>query len=203
MTIIPILLFVISSSLDNFAVAFAYGVKNIKIGFLSNLVIALISSLGTFLSMSLGVLLLDIFSLKSANMLGAAILLFLGIYFILDFYKSKKIKNDNNIYDNAMPTTVLKSPEIADIDKSGSIDFKESFILAAALALNNIALGITASIAGLSISLTTIFTFIFSLILIPLGIYLSKRFIKSSLGSNAGLFSGLLILLLSIIEFFK
>lgn len=200
MTIIPILLFVVSASLDNFAVAIAYGTKNIKIGFLSNLVIALVSSLGTFLSMIFGTFILNIFSIKSANMLGSSILLFLGIYFIIDFYKTKK---STNIYDTATPSTVLKAPEIADIDKSGSIDFKESFILAAALALNNVALGITASIAGLSIVLTTIFTFIFSLILIPLGLYLAKKLVNNFLGTNAGLFSGLLILALSIIEFLK
>lgn len=200
MTIIPILLFVVSASLDNFAVAIAYGTKNIKIGFLSNLVIALVSSLGTFLSMIFGTFILNIFSIKSANMLGSSILLFLGIYFIIDFYKTKK---STNIYSAATPSTVLKAPEIADIDKSGSIDFKESFILAAALALNNVALGITASIAGLSIVLTTIFTFVFSLILIPLGLYLAKKLVNNFLGTNAGLFSGLLILALSIIEFLK
>lgn len=200
MTIIPILLFVVSASLDNFAVAIAYGTKNIKICFLSNLVIALVSSLGTFLSMIFGTFILNIFSIKSANMLGSSILLFLGIYFIIDFYKTKK---STNIYDTATPSTVLKAPEIADIDKSGSIDFKESFILAAALALNNVALGITASIAGLSIVLTTIFTFVFSLILIPLGLYLAKKLVNNFLGTNAGLFSGLLILALSIIEFLK
>ena len=43
-----------SSNVDNFAVAVAYGVKKLRIGILSNCLIALVSALGTLLSLSVG-----------------------------------------------------------------------------------------------------------------------------------------------------
>lgn len=44
----------VSSNIDNFAVGIASGVKNIKIGILANLVIAIFSAIGAYLSMSAG-----------------------------------------------------------------------------------------------------------------------------------------------------
>ena len=44
----------VSSNIDEFAVAVAYGIKKVRISSSANLLIAIISSLGTFLSMSIG-----------------------------------------------------------------------------------------------------------------------------------------------------
>ncbi|ORX22526.1 sporulation membrane protein YtaF, partial [Thermoanaerobacterium sp. PSU-2] len=54
MHVISSLLFSISANIDNFTVAIAYGIKKIRIGILSNLLIALVSGIGTFLSMFIG-----------------------------------------------------------------------------------------------------------------------------------------------------
>ncbi|MGL4452639.1 MAG: sporulation membrane protein YtaF [Sarcina sp.] len=202
MTLIPIILFVLSASLDTFVVSLAYGIKNIRIGFLSNLVIAFISALGTFLSMLFGSMLINIIPIKSANLLGALVLLILGVYFILDYKKTKNAHASECLCSDGScsPRAILKSPEIADADKSGSIDLKESVALSLALTLNNFALGLAASITGLDISLTCIITFIFSIILIPLGIYVSKRFLNKFIIEKGSLISGIIILFLALIE---
>ena len=206
MTLIPIILFVLSTSIDTFVVSLAYGMKNIKIGFLSNLVIAFISALGTFLSMFLGYILINIISLKLANLIGALVLLILGVYFILDYRKSKNAQ----IYSSYLcskeknsPHKILKFPEIADTDNSGSIDLKESVILSLALTINNLALGLAASITGLDIYLTSIITFIFSIILVPFGIYISKKFLNKFIVEKGSLISGVIILFLALIEAFN
>ena len=206
MTLIPIILFVLSTSIDTFVVSLAYGMKNIKIGFLSNLVIAFVSALGTFLSMFLGHILINIISLKLANLIGALVLLILGVYFILDYRKSKNAQ----IYSSYLcskeknsPHKILKFPEIADTDNSGSIDLKESVILSLALTINNLALGLAASITGLDIYLTSIITFIFSIILVPFGIYISKKFLNKFIVEKGSLISGVIILFLALIEAFN
>ena len=198
MNILAILLFVFSSSFDIFTVAIAYGLKNIKINISSNLVIAIISSLGTFLSMKLGTALTTILPEKSAAIIGSIILLLLGMYFIFDYYKQIKIyKPDPYCDDVKSPICILDKPEIADTDKSGTIEFKESFMLSIALALNNIGLGIGASIAGLNITITTLITFIFSIIIIPLGLYCSRKFLNNKLGEKGSLISGILLIVLA------
>lgn len=205
-SLIPIILFVLSASIDNFTVSVAYGCKNIKIGFLSNLVIALISALGTFLSMFFGKALLNMFTIDTANIIGAGALFIIGIYFLFDYIKetrkcpSKKPCSEIMKNENASASNILKCPEIADVDKSGTIELKESIMLAIALSLNNLALGIAASIAGLNLEITVILTFIFSLILIPLGIILSQKFFGKFLGKKGSLISALIIIALSIIN---
>lgn len=202
MTLIPIILFVLSASLDTFVVSLAYGIKNIRIGFLSNLVIAFISALGTFISMLFGSMLINIIPIKSANLLGALVLLILGVYFILDYRKTKNAQAPECLCSdgNSHPKEMLKFPEMADTDKSGSIELRESIALSLALTINNFALGLAASVTGLDISLTSIITFIFSIILIPFGIYVSKRFLNKFIVEKSSLISGIIILFLALIE---
>lgn len=203
MNIVAIFLFVLSSSLDIFTVALAYGFKNIKINFSSNIIIAFISSLGTFLSMKLGILFVDIFPSRIINQLGSIILLCIGIYFFLQYFKNRNTSTSINYVNDKSPTFLLESPEIADTNKSGKIEFKESFMLSIALSLNNVGLGIGASIAGLNILFTTITTFIFSILIIPLGFYSSKKLLKrTNLYNKGSLISAIIIIMLAIITFF-
>ena len=197
MSFLSILLFVIAASLDILVVSLAYGLKDIKINFSSTLVIASISALGTFISMILGKFLVDLIPVKLGDIIGGLVLLLLGFYF-----KEKKILTSHNSENNSSPTFILENPEVADKDKSGNIDFKESLALSLALALNNFGLGIGASISGLNIAFTTISTFIISLIFISLGFYLSKTIKSKNISKNSNLIAGIIIIILSLFIIF-
>ena len=202
MSFLSILLFVIAASLDILVVSFAYGLKNIKINFSSTLVIASISALGTFISMILGKFLVDLIPVKLGDIIGGLVLLLLGFYSIYSYFKEKKILTSHNSENNSSPTFILENPEVADKDKSGNIDFKESLALSLALALNNFGLGIGASISGLNIAFTTISTFIISLIFISLGFYLSKTIKSKNISKNSNLIAGIIIIILSLFIIF-
>lgn len=199
-------IFALVVSIDNFTVGIAYGIKKIKINLSSNLLIGLISSLGTLLSMVLGLVIIKVISAKTANLFGCVILLCLGIYFLIDFFRKKfrpkalkpQIKNEFSVYE-----TLLNYPEFADVDKSGNLDVKESILLAFALALNNFGVGIGVGIAGINMLQATIFTFLISLISISVGYIVGQKYLSKLLGSYAGLFSGCLIIILGIYEIFK
>ncbi|MGL5245682.1 MAG: sporulation membrane protein YtaF [Sarcina sp.] len=200
MNIVSIFLFVFSASLDIFIVSLAYGIKNIKINFSSNLVIATISAIGTFISMNLGIILTDFIPNNYAKLLGSLILFLIGVYFLIDYKKEKK--NILKECSTPSPTCILNQPEIADTNKSGSIEFKESFMLSIALSINNFGIGIGASIIGLNILFTTLLTFLFSILLIPFGFYCSKK-ISSKIFKNKGsLISALIIILLALLSIF-
>ncbi|EOU1891823.1 sporulation membrane protein YtaF [Clostridium perfringens] len=199
---LSILLFVIAASLDILVVSLAYGLKDIKINFSSTLVIASISALGTFISMILGKFLVDLIPVKLGDIIGGLVLLALGFYSIYSYFKEKKILTSHNSENNSSPTFILENPEVADKDKSGNIDFKESLALSLALALNNFGLGIGASISGLNIAFTTISTFIISLIFISLGFYLSKTIKSKNISKNSNLISGIIIIILSLFIIF-
>lgn len=211
MSFLSILLFVIATSLDILVVSLAYGLKDIKINFSSTLVIASISALGTFISMILGQFLVDLIPVKLGDIIGGLVLLALGFYSIYSYFKEKKILTSfkekkiltsHNSENNSSPTFILENPEVADKDKSGNIDFKESLALSLALALNNFGLGIGASISGLNIAFTTISTFIISLIFISLGFYLSKTIKSKNISKNSNLIVGIIIIILSLFIIF-
>ena len=202
MSFLSILLFVVAASLDILVVSLAYGLKDIKINFSSTLVIASISALGTFISMILGKFLVDLIPVKLGDIIGGLVLLALGFYSIYSYFKEKKILTSHNSEDNSSPTFILENPEVADKDKSGNIDFKESLALSLALALNNFGLGIGASISGLNIAFTTISTFIISLIFISLGFYLSKTIKSKNISKNSNLIAGIIIIILSLFIIF-
>ncbi|WP_415272558.1 sporulation membrane protein YtaF [Clostridium perfringens] len=202
MSFLSILLFVIAASLDILVVSLAYGLKDIKINFSSTLVITSISALGTFISMILGKFLVDLIPVKLGDIIGGLVLLALGFYSIYSYFKEKKILTSHNSENNSSPTFILENPEVADKDKSGNIDFKESLALSLALALNNFGLGIGASISGLNIAFTTISTFIISLIFISLGFYLSKTIKSKNISKNSNLIAGIIIIILSLFIIF-
>lgn len=201
MNLLATILFVLSASFDVFVVAMSYGFKNIKIKPFINFVISFISSLGTFISMEIGLALTNIIPLSVVNILGSIIMLLLGLYCLLDYRKVlKKSTNhkDRNLNPSS-PIVILEKPEIADTNKSGTIEFKESILLSIALALNNVGLGIGASIAGLHIILTTIVTLIITIILIPLGFLCSKKLLNTWIGKSRSLISGILLIILAVI----
>lgn len=207
MNLLATILFVFSASFDVFVVAMSYGFKNIKIKPSINFVISFISSLGTFISMEVGLALSNIIPLSIVNMLGSIILLLLGLYCLLDYRKVLKksisgntasLKDTKNLNPSS-PMVILEKPEIADTNKSGTIEFKESILLSIALALNNVGLGIGASIAGLHIILTTVVTLIVTIILIPLGFLCSKKLLNTWIGKSGGLISGILLIVLAVL----
>ncbi|MBL4932254.1 sporulation membrane protein YtaF [Clostridium paridis] len=196
MHIISIILFALTSNIDNFTIGIAYGMKKIKVGIFSNLIVAFISAIGTFISMSIGLLISNLLPVRFSNILGAGILVVIGLWFIKDFFTQKKlaISKDNKL------TNLLDNPYGADTNNSGNIDIKESITLAFALTINNLGLGIGASITGLNIQYTTTFTFIFSILTLSLGSLLGNSFLSWLFGRFAPLVSGLIIVVLGIYE---
>lgn len=199
--ILSALLFSLSSNLDNLVVGIAYGLKQIRIGMIPNLIIALVTSTGTFLSMLVGIYITNFLSLTVANRLGAGVIIILGIYFvtqsIIKFYKNNNSKELalKDIYD------MIDYAEKSDIDKSGDINMKEAFLVALGLTFNNLAAGVAASITGVSVPFTVIVTLILSIILITFGEILGSNIIGAILGKYAPLISGILLIILGIIEF--
>ena len=197
------LLFALSSNLDNIVVGIAYGIKKIKIGFLSNLIIGFITSLGTLLSMYAGSYIAKLINPNLANKIGASIIILLGLYFviqsIISMIKDKKfkelaLKDIDDMVDYAVKT---------DKDESGHIGIKEAFIVAFGLTLNNLGNGIAASITGVDIKLTVIFTFILSIAALLLGSLIGNNVIGKICGKYAPLVSGVLLMLLGAIEMFN
>lgn len=198
-------LFVISANIDSFAVGVAYGIKKIKIGILSSVLISVISAAGTFFSMTFGLVIRKCMPVYLSNAFGSIILIAIGVWVIAEDYLKKRITKTQNTYQKKERNEyldLLEHPENADADRSGTIDVKECITLAFALTINNIGLGIGASITGLNILLNTLLTFLFNLFAILLGCRLGNSCFADALGKYATAISGIIIIGLGFYEFF-
>ena len=198
MCLISSILLAFSASLDSLIIGIAYGIKKIRIKLSINIIIALIVTLGTFLSMLLGTILGKFIPRYICNYIGAILLIFVGLWMTLNYFKEQKIsKNYYCDYDE-----ILTKNKTADIDGSGNIELKEAVSLALALSINNFALGIGASMSGISISLTTVFTFIFSVLILILGLKIGNSFLSEIFGKYSGLLSAIIIILMGVFQLF-
>ncbi len=197
MQLLSVFLFSLSANIDSLTVGLAYGMKNIKVDYKSNIVIAIITSLGTFIAMGFGLLSKQFIAAELLSLIGCAILIFLGITMIFNSFKNKKQIDED---DDLKYTDILLRPQIADIDKSGYIDIKESVTLGLALSLNNFGLGVGASATGINIYLTSLCTFILSILCILIGVEVGKKYISKTLRQYADLISGIMILALGLYE---
>ncbi|MFL0198357.1 sporulation membrane protein YtaF [Clostridium sp. WILCCON 0269] len=199
--ILSVLLFSLSSNLDNVVVGIAYGIKNIKIGIFSNLIIAIVTSAGTFLSMSFGTLISNFLPHSITNALGVAAIIILGAYFVIQ--SIIKLKNNTKSKELALKNIddMIEYAEKSDLDCSGDINMREALFVAFGLTFNNLGTGIAASVTGVSIYFTVIATFILSIITIMFGQATGDHILGKLLGKYASLISGILLVILGIIEF--
>ncbi|MBZ9633566.1 sporulation membrane protein YtaF [Clostridium sp. FP1] len=208
MSILSIFLFAISSSSDNLIVGLSYGAKKVRINFMNNFIISFISGIGTFLAMLFGRVLLQLIPLKCSNIIGSGILILLGIYLLINWLRkdidikknTEKVNDDISEFQRYENTLI--NPEIIDTNNSKTIDFKEAIILGIVLCLNNIGLGIGASITGLNIFMTSISSLIFSLAFIPIGYYIGEKVISDKLSRYSEIISICIIMILGVYELF-
>lgn len=198
---LPIFLFAISSNIDNLIVGVAMGVKKLKISIIGNLIIAFVSFIGTYLSMALGGILVSSLSRDLSNYIGGMFLIGAGTWSLISCSR-KNVQSTK--YSISLPSynEYMENPEKADINQSGFIDVKESFILGLALALNNVGVGLGAGISRFDALLTSAFTFVLSIISFLAGFHMGKRILPGSLKKYAESISGWIIVAMGVFQLF-
>lgn len=181
MEILSAILFGLSSNLDNFIIGISYEIGKKKITFLDNLLIAFIGTIGTFLSMEVGKLISSILPNYLSNFLGAFTIVVMGVYFTIQ-------------------SVFKKNSESA---KLKDLNLKTTLVLSLGLTLNNLGVGIAASATGLNIPLVCFLNFILSLLTIFLGQVLGGKVFGRLLGKYGDITSGILLIILGLIEIFN
>jgi putative sporulation protein YtaF len=198
MHLTSVLLIALVSNLDNLAIGISLGIRSTKIPALSNGIIAAITMAGTYLSMNAGEFISGYISSKTTNLLGAAIIVIIGAWSIVNslcLRKGRSTDSDNyeHVYGNRSP---------ADVFHKHVISMKESAGLSIALALNNLATGLGAGATGISPISTTIAVGVFSLLFIRFGSKFGFTVSRSWLGSYSKIVAGILLILIGIYEMF-
>ncbi|MGG4398107.1 manganese efflux pump [Paenibacillus thiaminolyticus] len=175
-----------SSSIDNLGVGLSYGVRNIRINFLSNLFIAVICFLFSMCGIYFGMFIATVLPGILPVVLGAFLLVVIGLRIIL-MAVPRKNQNPNTPSEAASPK---------------SIGFVESTVLGVALSANALTNGIGAGLLGFSPLLISILAAVGSFVTVWAGVAFGIRLThvrigKFTVGQFGTLISGMLLLLVA------
>lgn len=185
MRFFPALLFGISASLDALIVGITYGLRRIRIRLWQNFLISVITLLGTCLSVWLGAVLSPFLPALIAEAAAGTVLILLGAWYLIKSMRHclQKCRKDKNLSVSEMPP---------------GLSLGEALSLGFALSLNNMGIGLSASIAGLLLLPAAIVTFLCSVSFLLFGNLLGRCRIFKQAGVAADFLSGLLLIGLGV-----
>lgn len=195
MQLVPSLLFGISASLDALLVGVSYGIRGVRIQLLQNLFISLVALLGTCLSVGLGGFLTSLLPPIVCNCAGSLILMFLGFYYIAKW--TLAVLQDCS----ADHFSESEEPVLISANRSLCLTATEVFFLSITLSANNLGIGLSASIAGLTLIPAATATCICSILFLYLGNRLGCSRLMQLIGNLADPISGALLIVLSLVQF--
>ena len=197
MQLVPSLLFGVSASLDALLVGVSYGMRGIHIRLFENLFISLVSLLGTCLSIGFGHVLTPLLPPMVSNYAGSLILMLLGIYYIVKwFLETLKTPAPDHHSEQEMPALISAE------QPHSFLAIGEVIFLSLSLSVNNLGIGLSASIAGLTLIPAAVTTGSCSVLFLLVGNRLGKSRLLHLIGGLADPISGLLLVGLSLIQFF-
>ncbi|MBS4198351.1 sporulation membrane protein YtaF [Bacillus sp. FJAT-49732] len=205
-----ILAFAVSSSIDNLGVGISYGIRKIHIRTGPNCMIAVICFLFSMAGISFGIWLSKILPGMLPVIFGSFLLFVIGLRIILLATPRKKGNEKEVITSDKQPKgieSILKNPELADIDKSGEIGWGEAILLGVALSANALTNGLGAGLLGLSPLAISITAAIGSFISVWAGVNVGAKLAnvrigKFTVGQFGTVLSGAIILVIAFTAFF-
>jgi putative sporulation protein YtaF len=228
LSIVSLLFLAFAVSLDGFGVGVMYGMRKIHIPLLSIGIISLCSGIVIFSSMQLGVLLTSWIHPAAAKTLGAAILIGIGIWALFQMMLAKHHDKGSDsvpaaadepdavLQEAAVFSTkqiihielrrlglviqILKTPSIADRDRSGNISASEAALLGAALSLDAFGAGIGAALIGLQPVLTACFIALSSGVFIAVGLPIGLRFAETMWMRKLSVVPGCVLIIMGIMK---
>lgn len=206
-----VLAFAISASVDNLGVGMSYGIRNIRIGLVSNLLVAIICFIFSVAGISFGKWFSIIMPGLLPVLVGAFLLFVIGIRIILLTGPHRtRVATDEGTEQLSHKKTIaaiLDNPEIADADRSGEIGLSEAIFLGIALSANALTNGLGAGLLGFSPLAISAATAIGSFITIWLGVHVGKKMVDVRIGSYTlgefgTIISGIILLVIATTTFF-
>ncbi|SFE49517.1 putative sporulation protein YtaF [Paenibacillus catalpae] len=213
-------------SVDGFGVGVTYGLRRIRIPLLSVVIIACCSGLVIFLSMLVGSWITGYLSPFVAKLFGAVVLVGIGTWALLQLRRSGReaaegqaegdaehaAEADSDPSDRSHPVLVvivelkrlglviqiLRTPQAADVDKSGTISAAEAVMLGVALSFDALGAGIGAAMIGLSPLLTPIMIAAASAIFLLGGMRFGFRFSNWKGMQAVSVLPGILLIVIGI-----
>jgi len=201
----PILMLAAAISIDGFAVGIAYGLREIRMGFFSLLIISSISTLAIYLTGGIGVWIAGLLQQGYAELIGSIILFAIGGWLIYSAYLNLKDFSSTELLFSlkikplGIIINVLKEPVRADLDNSGTINYSEAVVLGLALALDAMGAGLGVGLSGFTGIYVPLFIGVFSFLFLCTGYFIGHR-VGDILPDHFEVLPGFIIIILGIIQ---
>jgi putative sporulation protein YtaF len=186
-------------SIDGLGAGFAYGVRNLYVPFLSLIIVSLSSSLALLAAMLAGRTMASFFSPQFSSLAGGAILALVGCYIIWSAAAGEPPPRDPPKPGPSL-WKLIREPETADFDSSGSISSREAAVLGLALAMDAFGAGFGAAMTGYSPLVTCLLVGLCKFLFISGGVSLGKRYAGSLDGGKASWLAGGVLIILGVIN---
>lgn len=227
-TVISLIMLSIAVSIDSCGVGITYGLRNIKISFVSILILAICSGSVIFIAMLVGDYLKAFVPLHATKYIGAAILILIGIWSFYQYMKQSKHTDTEqeklelaqqqeleatlvplpapvwqiNLKRMGFVIQILRTPQTADVDKSGSISAAEAIMLGIALSLDAFGAGIGAAFLHLPVLLTVLTIMLSSSLFIGAGLWLGKKLARYSFVRFVGILPSIILVVIGASKLF-
>lgn len=179
MHLFQLLMLCCAVSFDGLAAGFSYGIRNLKLPFFSLVIISIASALVMSFGMLLGWAVSHYVTVTLSHLFGGIILLFLGTWVVWQGFvnrnngsgntRTRHKKKQDNFFQ--FIKKLIRKPEDADLDHSGSINSREAFFLGLALASDAFGAGVGIGLAGFNVWLTSLMVGVSKFCLIILGLF--------------------------------
>ncbi|MDF2558119.1 MAG: ytaF [Bacillales bacterium] len=196
-------------SIDNFSTGIAYGLRSIQISWKSSFIIGFCSALTLFMGTLFGMASTHLLSGNFTTRLGGIILIGIGIVTLYNFYKKDSSLQpcvmDKPIFHWEIKSIgvvieIMRKPDAADFDQSGSINGLEAFFLGIALSLDAFGVGISAAMMHVSILPLMSIVFIMSAFFLKLGMVTGSSLSKYRLLQNISFLPGIVLVLIGLLK---
>ena len=211
------LLLAIPISLDCIGIGMTYGIKNTYITPLAKFIIFSIFFIVTSVAVSIGTLIIEMFSLETANIVGVILLVLMGLWIIYQSFRAKKecakpkkpktlIPKIHRFFIKPFGLTIqiIKSPSNSDLDHSNHIDAKEALYLGSAISIDSFCAGVGCSAIGITSLLFPLFISIFHIIFLSFGSFIGEKLSsRTKIPDNIwSIISGVLLITIGISKLF-
>lgn len=205
-----VILLAIAVSIDGFVAGVAYGLKNIRMPFISLAIVGVVATILTTIAMFCAYVLGSFINTNAAIVTGALLLILLGAWSLFQQYLTRNVPSyelDGEVTAHKLTISVgqlvisiMAKPETADVDRLGYISSLEAVFLGLAVGLDAMVGTFAAALMGVLPLYTPPAVGITHMICISYGCYASNRFIPETLKQRFPYLPGILLIFLGLIR---
>ncbi len=199
-------LLAVAVSIDGFSAGLSCGLRKLVIPLPSLLVICCSSATAVGISMLLGSGVAQLLPVQHGAAFGSGLLILIGLYVTLQNIieprrESSPPEQERKHGILRSIAALLRRPEDADLDRSGTLSIKEALLLGAALAADAFGAGFGAAMIGAPLLFTVLAVGLVKLILVPLGVLAGRLLANGFALKHPGLLGGILLVVIGALSF--